>query len=280
MVATQAMAAVLPPDIPQVRWRPDPLYIEEGFRYGYILNFDSVLGWRFEGLMMVGEGSSPGSLLDQDCVTQATAAASSINSSEDKQAATNRINQDCLIDQNPWSFSSLNKKLYHDFKVPATPVVVYYVRTAPAMGLLEMLSVRTLWTNTDNYVEKIWRVGDQRFTPPQFFSIADRELPVVTHLNPAEGFLEGRVVKATINNPLRKTYEVDIQLSSSGSDFTRMSVDDSAMFDHLVLSMLSGRMMRFGFVRLFAFGEGWISTLMGYQTLYRITSIELLPQAK
>jgi hypothetical protein len=54
-----------------------------------------------------------------------------------------------------------------------------------------------------------------------------------------------------------------------------MSVNSSAMFDHIVEAMMTGRLLRIGFVKLFDV-EGEMASIRGYDTYYRVTSIDLI----
>jgi hypothetical protein len=267
----------LPDGVPRVRWIPNPLYNEEGFRLGYILRFEDVIFWHFEGKFMMGFGSSPQTIIDKDCLAEATAAAQSKSNKRIRTKALERVNELCFVDVNPWPFSVLDPNLYADFKnVGVTPVVLYYTRpiTKP-YEIIQARSFRAIFSETRNFTQKMWRV-DPNLKAPTFYSLEQGELPVARHVNPAVGYTEGRVVKATMDHYLRKTYEITLQQGRFGNNFARMSVNDSEMFDALVLSMMTGRLVRIGYLRLFDV-YAWLSSIVwAYQTSYRITSVELL----
>jgi hypothetical protein len=136
--------------------------------------------------------------------------------------------------------------------------------------------VRALWTYTLNYVQKIFPI-DPDLPAFKFFSLDKGEMPVATAVNPAEGYTKGRVVKASMDHLIRKTYEITFQQGAHGTNFTRLSVNSSEMFDHLVLSMLTGKQVRIGYLRMFSWEGFWVSAVRGYKTYYRVTSVEILP---
>lgn len=261
----------LPPDVPKVRFTVNPLYSQEGFRMGHLLQFTSVIGWHYEGSLMQGYASSPGPLVDQTCVQNMTKAG--------RATTTAEIESICAFDENPWHFSAVDGTLFKEIQGSdqPKPVVVYYSRPIwSALGAIANLAPQVMWSNTLNIAQKVWIVKP----PDTMFKIYSLEQGELGHIaeviSHAEGYVEGRVVKATLDHLLRKTYEITIQLGDGGNNFKRMSVNDPAMFDHLVLAMMSGKLLRLGYVHYFQSVEGWYSDLRGYQTLYRITSVEVL----
>lgn len=268
----------LPPDIPKVRWLPDPFYSEEGFRLGYLFKFESQLLWHFEGKLNLGSGSSPMTILDRDCVSGETARAAAAKNPNRKKIITADISKRCLIDQNPWDFSAVDPKLFQEYNnYPAAPVVVYYTHSLDtAIGAFSNFFPPAVFAKTDNYVHNIWPVSPE-VQIPDHFSSERRDVPVAKEISPASGSLEGRVVKATMDHLFFKTYEILFQEGFAGSNFTRLSVNDSAMFDYLVSTMFTGKVIRIGYVRLFAIEGSFFSLVRGYSTNYRVVSADISP---
>lgn len=277
--AQSARAVELPPYIPRVRYLPNPLFSEEGFRQGVILRFSAVIGWHYEGELMMGVDTSPMRIVDQECVTDEKVYADSLKNPERRQNALENVDESCLIDENPWQFSVVNESLYDQMAKlgSAKRVVVYYTKPIWApIGAATNLHFQVLWAKTLNIVHDIWEV-DPNFPLPKVFSIDQGELNLAPQIiSHADGYVEGRITKATLDHKLLKTYEVTIQLGQGGTNFMRMSVSDTEMYDHIVMSMLSGKLMRIGYSRLFKTIQGWWSDIRGYRTIYRVTSLEVL----
>jgi hypothetical protein len=273
--AAQADDSPLPKDVPRVRWSPDPIYSEEGFRLGYIIDFEAQRFWHYEGSLLMGFDTNPAKIMDEKCVEDAQTAANAVKNPATRNAGLQAIDSDCLMMTNPWQFSVVDRKLYHQYSGAKRAVVVYYNRPVWApFGLLTTGSPWALIAQTLNYVEKIWYVNPDLSVAKYPSDSSGTDSPLI---NPASGYSVGYVVKASLDNLLRKTYEVTIQEGSSGADFKRMSVNDSTIFDHLIRAMLTGKKTKVGYVELVG-AEGYLETeIRGYHTGYRIQSIETLP---
>jgi len=266
----------LPPGVPKIRWSPNLLYTEEGFRLGSIVRFGEHWFWHFEGELMLGFNSTPGIIMDHDCVETETAATEKIKNEKKKRHALNAVNSKCLIGPNPWPFSVVDRKLFDKYSdASASPVVLYYTQAVngPA-GLVLLPSAKALFTSTDNYVTEIWPV-DPNFPTSSSYTEGSGELPPADETSYTSGTFQGHVVKASIDHLLFKTYEIVVQESKGGASFVRLSVDDSKLFDHIVMMMLTGKEIKMRFDQLFSFEGDFLSSIRGYSTNYRVTSVQI-----
>lgn len=267
----------LPPNVPRIRWSPNPTFTEEGFRLGYMLRVEARLLWNFEGKFMMGFGSSPEMIRDRECESEFIDRISRQNRPDTRLSMMTQKDQLCSIEMNPWRFSMVSPALFNRFReLPLIPVVVYYTRsTSSIFGATRTGSLRAFTTDTLNYVQDIFPTNPSS-PAPNFFHIERGELPIAQTINPAAGFVEGRVVKASLSHFIRKSYEIIFQQGSLGNNYLRLSVNTQSMFDHLVLSMLTGEVVRLSYVRLFEV-HGWLSSIFyAYSTNYRVTSVEIL----
>jgi hypothetical protein len=272
-----ALAEVkLPAEIPKIRWTPDPLYSEEGFRLGTIIRFGEHWFWHFEGQLMMGFDSNPGILMDHDCERIETKAADRLKNEKKRQAAIKNIATNCLIGANPWPFSVVDRNLFNQIgSSSVTPVVVYYTRAiASPAGAVLVPSAKALFTSTDNYVTQIWPI-DPNFPAPSVYTEGSGELPPSDKVAFSSGTIQGHIVKASMDHLLFKTYEIVVQQSQGGSNFIRLSVDDSKLFDHIVMMMLTGKELKLNFTQLFSIEGYWLSIFPGYSTYYRVTSVQI-----
>ncbi len=269
-------AESLPEGIPRVRWSPNPLYSEEGFRLGVILQFSSHWFWHYEGELMMGFDSTPMTIMDHDCLERETAAAQSLANENRKQYALKAVAKDCIIGKNPWQFSSVDPQLYERFnKASVTPVVIYYTRAVTdAAGAIKLPSLRAVFAGTDNFVTKIWPVNPD-FNAPASFAIGQGEAPSEDMVGLTSGTLQGHIIKATMDHLLFKTYEITVQESKGGSSFTRLSIDDKDLFDHVVMMMLTGKQLKIDYKQLFNIEGSWLSALRGYSTNFRVMRVQI-----
>jgi hypothetical protein len=98
-------------------------------------------------------------------------------------------------------------------------------------------------------------------------------LQAALHLNFVRGDIVGRVVKASLDHVILKTFEVTIQNQLDNS-FSYLSVDDPQVFDALVRAMMSGRILKIGYIRLFGLQARLLSLVRGYDTADRIVSVD------
>jgi hypothetical protein len=164
---------------------------------------------------------------------------------------------------NPWRFSFLRRSLFdHISRIKERPVVIYYVNyyVAPSHVLM----------NTANQVLEAFPVQPDLKLEPNF------RIPSWSALHPEAGVIVGRIVQASLEFPLRKTYEVIIQESENADNFRAMSVSDRKLFQYINKAMLSGRQVRIEYTRLFRPHGTILSTIFNYLTNFRVISVELV----
>ena len=267
----------LPPNIPRIRWSPNPTFTEEGFRLGYILRVEARLFWNFEGKFMMGFGTSPEMMRDRECEIEFGQRIDRQTRTDPRLTMKDQMNELCSVEANPWRFSMVSPQLFNSFQnIGLVPVVVYYTRsTSSIFGAARTGSLRAFTTATLNYVQDVYPTNPNS-PAPNFYHLERGELPVAQFINPAAGFVEGRVVKASLSHFLRKSYEITFQQGTLGNNYLRLSVNTQGMFDHLVLAMLTGEVVRLSYVRLFEV-HAWLSSILyAYSTNYRVTSVEIL----
>jgi hypothetical protein len=253
------------PQFPKVRYSPNVIYRSEGFRLGYIQTFARVgyFPWSYEFQMALGVGTSS----DQSCIDEEKAEAQHIPDLAERQRRLSQIPQNCLVDSNPWLFSSLDTPIYNQIDgmmQTVRPVVIYY--STP------VISYKQLVTRTSNYVYDIFTV-DERYPVQKYFEIS---LPLAAQINPERGTIVGRVVKASLDHLFFKTYEITIQKNVQGMRLIKMSLNDSNLFDQVVRAMLTGKVLRIGYIRLPGWYGKFLSVLRGYDTNSRIVSVDIL----
>ena len=96
-------------------------------------------------------------------------------------------------------------------------------------------------------------------------------------LHPEAGVITGRIVQASLEYPVRKTYEIIIQERENANNFRAMSVNNGDMFRYINRAMLTGKQLRIEFIRLHRPHSRFLSALFNYMTNYRIISVEILP---
>jgi hypothetical protein len=96
-------------------------------------------------------------------------------------------------------------------------------------------------------------------------------------IHPESGTITGRVVQASLEYSVRKTYEVIIQEREHADNFRAMSVSNREMFQYITRAMLTGKMLRLEYIRLFSPHAGVASFFLNYMTSFRIVSAEILP---
>jgi hypothetical protein len=259
-----ALAAPVTPEIPQLSIL-NVLNRSEGFILGYIQSFarKGYIVRSYEFGMTLGVGTSS----DQICIDEKKEEAQQIPDLAKRQRSLSTIPQNCLVGSNPWLFSSLDRSLYNQID----GMMQTTVRPAVAHFSTPGLSPKQLFTGTSNYVDKIFPVDD--YLVQKHFEIRSW-LPL--WINPEQGHIVGRVVMASLEHFVFKTYEVTIQRNGLGTSLTKLSLNDSDLFKQVVRAMLTGKVLRIGFIRL----PGWygklLSVLRGYDTNFRILSVDIL----
>jgi hypothetical protein len=241
----------------------NPYYSSRGFRLGYVLNYTNTGSsfWRFhyEGEMMLGFRTSQGPLYESQCYQAVTKEHTNPPATKEELAG-------CSIMENPWKFSSYSETFFDLYqKIKHGAVVIFYNRptVAPHAVLLD----------TKDFIEGIWPV--EADLPIE--ATKEMKLPVSDWLTPEKGFVEGRVISATRENPIRETYKVILQSGRSpANNFRVFSVVHNELFDYIVRTMFTGRLVRVDFVQIFTPARV-LSDLRGYKSYDRIYRVTILP---
>lgn len=281
-------------ELPKLGLAPDPLYSSIGFRLGYITSVkdEGFFWWRYhyEGSLLLGVSTNKGHIYDRICLgyldkekgkiqkkisymrtsvaeQDSAPSESDYNTLQNLQDDLHQIDvkkdEDCLITDNPWSFSFFDDSYYKKYlHFTYGPVLIYY-RTP-------LLTAKELFSKTDNYLLNMWKVNPS--IPLQKSMSTDEGIFNTTTFTPEKGIIQGRVVSASVESIFLKTYEVTIQLETSGNDFRRMSVSDSDLFNYIVRCMLSGRLLEIEYIKLMAVLRP-LSDLRGYSTDFRIVKV-------
>ena len=264
--------AIEPHDLPPIEYSRNPLYVSEGYKLGYVLDFYryGIFPWSYEGTMMIGFGTGRQRFVDNHCAQNHIATAEGISDPVQKQRVLDEANKDCYVFSNPWPFSTLTESRYRNYEridnVATTPVLLYYI--------VPWISVERLITRTRHFVEGIYPVNPGANLPPSF-KLDDSGFPTAGWINIKRGFVDGRIVSASLDHWLRKSFEVTIQAGELGNNFRRMSVSSQEMFNYILATMLTGRMARIGYIELLGFENAILQVGKDYDTPYRIVSVEL-----
>lgn len=298
-----APAMEMPKGIPNIRWGFDPFMQQTGFMAGHLIiqkaNAPSVAAAWWNGELQLGYGSSQATIIDEDCLkdgglydkgsiytTPATDGGEDPASKAKRQAALKDLYMNCFVVKNPWKFTITKERTAnHASRIGSLDAaVVYFQKTVDNIYSAMRTQLipdfwASLWVPNRTIVKKVWQ-ANPNLKMFKSFSVdngedSDKDEVPITYAR--GGPFEGRVVAMTLDN-VRKTHELIIQLSGSGSLFRRISVDNSDMVDHVVLAMLANRFVRLDWTEYY---RGWISAgisdLRGYKTLRRVKRITILP---
>jgi len=255
----------VPDNYPVLNFSMNPIYHSIGVQLGHVLSMrrERPIFRTFEGEMMLGFGSSPGAMVDRKCV-QARVQARRTSGNQQEQDEQRRVaNEDCFLFDNPFRFSTLRSKTFNSVVVQKDrPIVLYYINyhIAPSFALMR----------TRNKVLDSFAVIPNLKIDRQF------QIAAWARLHPEAGVITGRIVRASLEFSVRKTYEVIIQESQNADNFLALSVSDGRMFRYITQAMLTGKLLRVEFMRLYKPHSKLLSALFNYVTDYRIISVEIL----
>jgi hypothetical protein len=263
----EAVPPDLPADYPSIGFSMNPLYYSVGVKFGIVLNphRDRIMFRTFEGDLMLGLGTSPGQVSDRRC-EQAVIGPQQRRAGGNQQLQDElrkKATEECFLFRNPLPLSYLSSAT-HDIMVGLAnkPAVVYYINY--------YITPRRLLMRTNNQVLNVFPITPDLQIEKSF------QLRSFTRLRPEAGYINGRVVQASYEFPLRKTYEVIIQESENANNFRAMSVSNGRMFRYITRAMLTGKLMRIGYMRLLRPEGAVLSTFFNYLTNFRVISVELV----
>lgn len=244
------------------------------YEIGYVLGIlahvasEGVIIKTIEGSIKLGSLSARGGFLDRRCYDRELARGQ--NQPADATPTPPEILQQRAIDNctekiNPWPFSRYNPSLLAGFQ--------------PGRGQFVLVSYRSYFilpfTESPNYFSKLYIVD------PQIMPIGTRidarsRMPVSRRLHYASGSVKGRIVQASLNGVVRRTWELVIQVGNSGDVFERLSVNDRELFEFALRAMSTGRFLQIGYYQLFSPIAAPYRLILGYNTNSRVHSIEVL----
>lgn len=261
----------LPKDFPELRFTINPLFHSIGVKLGNALSVRRVrpVARTFEGELMLGFGTAPDLVTDRQCaqsILQRGTSTRRSNTREDPELRK-RADEQCALFNNPWRFSFLSRRLFESVKeIKDVPVVIYFVNyfLAPSHLLMQ----------TRNQALNVFPVQSDLQIEPS------HSVPSWRGVHPEAGTITGRVVQASLEYPVRKTYEVIIQESQNANNFRAMSVNDGEMFRYITRAMLTGKLLRIEFVQLYRAHGRFKSWLLNYMTNFRIVSVSVVDDSQ
>jgi hypothetical protein len=219
----------------------------------------------FEGELMLGFGTGPERVVDRQCAQTVLGRQTGTLRSrqQDQPELRERAANKCTLFINPWPFSFLSRALRDTIEeIKDNPTAIYYVNYYIAPSHLLM--------KTKNQVLGAFPVQPDLKIEPSF------RVSSWQALHPEAGVITGRVVQASLEYPVRKTYEIIIQERENANNFRAMSVNNGDMFRYINRAMLTGKQLRIEFIRLHRPHSRFLSALFNYMTNYRIISVEIL----
>ena len=255
------------PEIEVPHWNLNPYYSEQGYKLGFINDFGASgrAIKTIEGHMQLGFSSSTTTYVDRNCVSQREREILDMEDPQQRVIAFSQINEYCKRTLSPWAFSSSRDDLMDKLEsVKGGPVLVYYY--VPKI---------TVVTDTNQIVEKVWGVDQQRKLKAKTLDRKNHFL-VSQFLNYEDKNIDGRVVQAAIVGNLRSHYLLTIQIGGSGNNFTQMNVATSDLFDFIVESMAVGCMLRLYYINLYGFTRWPAQLFENYETHLRVYAVDRL----
>jgi hypothetical protein len=243
----------------------NPFRTSQGYVLGVLAGVQSrgILIHTLEGSLKLGVTSSRGGYLDKPCYDQLLAGNSRPNAQEQRIAT-----EKCTVVINPWPFSNYNQHLISRFENLGGQLILVFYRTYPILP----------FTNSPNFVSKIY------FVDPKILDVGAsyeaRSMPISSTLNYASGFLEGRIVKASLDGVFRRSFEFIIQIGSTGDVFTVVSLSDRRLFEFGIKAMSTGRYLKVSYFHLFGPLALPSDLLFDYKTNLRAHKIEVLEEPR
>lgn len=258
---------------------PDPIYVSQGFRLGTILKMNSkgLFFWRYryEGKLMLGVNTNSGDMYDNNCISSLYKTYREEEEKEGKKVdpesedlgnLPDEERIECLIGYNPVSFSFFDDYYYNKFKKFSDGQVVIFYK-------VPLLAPQDILTDTKRFLRGIWMVNPS--LPIEKSKIVESDILSSEIFTPQKAIVDGRVVGASVENIVRQTYEIIVQLGTAANNFIRLSVSSNEMFDYLVRSMFAGKVLRMEYVKVIGIFRP-LSHLRGYDTDFRILRAKVI----
>jgi hypothetical protein len=198
----------------------------------------------FEATFLIGAHSPVGIIYDNNCLHD-------ILKTHDRKAK-------CEIGLNPWTFSSFNTNYKNYFERYPGLILLRYVQRHFSPVL-----------ESHNIIREAFTVDSTIKLPQTKMEVPDLIVSYST------GYINGRVVRASLEGVARRTYELIIQGGDGGDHFYHMSVVHKNLFKFTVKAMLTGRPLRIHYERLYS-AQAAIRRALGYDTNYRVIGVQVL----
>jgi hypothetical protein len=247
----------------------NPLRYSEGYVMGTIASLGSkgVIIYTLEGEIKLGHASAKGGFIDEGCVPDRIHVLLNSARFASFEQVWSQARIDCTVEINPWPFSSYAKEDLYPIRENKTPFVAIHFRSYFWLPLLK----------SENYLVRVYPVDSDILRDGEYYE--SKKMPVARTLRYEEGFLDGRIVKASLDGVIRKANEIVVQHGTGGNVFSILSVSDKAMFEFIIKTMLAGKMVRIHFVQLFRPMAKPINLIRGYDTNYRVFRVDVIPES-
>lgn len=269
--------------LPQIYAYPNPFVWDRGYLLGRIVNgrVEGILLKTYEAEAYLGENSSPGGILDQECfdrerenVLRQGLDVPGAKSPTDEQIFSNeqpdldQAEQSCTIPVNPWPLSSYNRG--------------YETKAARFGEALVVIKYTAIWLhpflNSDYVLNGIWTIDPEYPLPGRSLDISDR-MVLGSAIHYSAGHYDGLVVKASIHGVVRFGGRIIVQVGASGRYFVQLAVTDRQLFDFIVDCMSTGRLIRLYYYQIYTPQDIIPELLHNYGTTKRVYKVELLSAA-
>ncbi len=249
--------------IPPIGWPLDPMVYSSGYILGALTGVHKT-GYviqTLEGFVKVGEASTSGGYVNQRCFNQKK---NNIKYGPNYPAEVQAAQEDCTVELNPFPFSNLDEDLIAQLSSVGTSEVVLFYKSYFWLPFVQ----------SQNYLEKVYLVDPTVLPPKATYEVP---IPILAHVpRLVTGFYVGRIVKASLDNVIRKSHQVVIQQGTGGAIYTQVSVPNHRLFRFIVDAMATGRYLRlywYGLMEPFAFPD---NVAHGYKTYQYAYKVELL----
>ena len=250
-------------DIQRLGWSFNPMQYSAGYVLGTLtgVHKNGYIVQTLEGLVKVGAASTSGGYINKYCLDRAR---EKLKQGAGYPAQLQAAEQNCTVQLNPWPFSSENEYLLKKLALIGDSEVVLFYKSYFWIPFVQ----------SHNLLEKIYLVDPTVLPPKASFSVPIPVMAYVPRL--ITGYFIGRVVKASLDNVVRKAHQIVIQQGVGGAIYNQMSVPNRKLFDFTVRAMATGKYMRIFYYKLmepFAFPD---NITHGYKTNHYVYKVQLL----
>lgn len=268
-----------PPHLKRIRRSFNPLVFSEGYVLGHVSK-DSVEGtiWEgFEGELLLGLGSSPGGVVEDECVNkkmkelQAQEKAQQDKSRPKPPSALLReqaIDQ-CMIRINPFPISSYSTGWQDRLNKFRSTVDLTLIRFK-GYWLHPLL-------DSSYFIKEIIPVKDYSLPTKTLDQI--NRFPVYRNLHYGTSQVEGRAVIASMDGIIRKHYHLIMQSGVGAGKFVHIEVPTESLFDYIVNCMAAGKLIRVSYFILYDPQAFPSNILLGYGTSLRAYRVDVIEGA-